>query len=298
MAATVHAFPESLGPARQLATRLGLELCGVKTHRFPDGESLVQVEPRPGVAILFRSLDNPNTKLVELLLAAAALRDNHARQVILVVPYLAYMRQDRAFEPGQAVSQRVIGALLARHFDALLTVDPHLHRVSSLSEVMPGLDALSISAAPVLGGFLEQAGDVVLAGPDSESAQWVNAIATPLGLDTIVAEKRRLGDREVELAFSGIAKVAGRPVVLVDDVIASGRTLEVAARSLLDSGATGVEVVTTHCLANREDLARLHRCGIARICSTDSVPGPAAVIPLAGLLADAILEKGWMADKP
>ncbi|MEL1250986.1 ribose-phosphate diphosphokinase [Aurantiacibacter gilvus] len=298
MAATVHAFPESLEPARQLATRLGLELSGVKTHRFPDGESLVQVEPRPGLAILFRSLDNPNTKLVELLLAAAALRDNHARQVILVVPYLGYMRQDRAFEPGQAVSQRVIGALLARHFDALLTVDPHLHRISSLSEVMPGLDARSISAAPALGSFVKQADDVVLAGPDSESAQWVKAIATPLGLDTIVGEKRRLGDREVELAFSGIAKVAGRPVVLVDDVIASGHTIEVAARRLLDGGASRVEVVTTHCLANREDLDRLHRSGIARISSTDSVPGPAAVIPLAGLLADAIVERGWLADKP
>ena len=78
MSATVHAFPDSMGPAMELATRLGVELCAVARHLFPDGESLVQVQPRLGTALLFRSLDHPNEKLVELLLAASALCDNGA----------------------------------------------------------------------------------------------------------------------------------------------------------------------------------------------------------------------------
>ncbi|WAT19282.1 ribose-phosphate diphosphokinase [Aurantiacibacter sp. MUD11] len=295
MVAAVHAFAECLGPAGQLAERLGIGLAEVKVHRFPDGESLVQVEPGTGTAVLFRSLHDPNAKLVELLLAASALRENGADRVIVIAPYLAYMRQDIAFEPGQAVSQRVIGALLAEHFDGLLTVDPHLHRIRSLAEVMPGTDACSISAAPALGQFVEADGDTVLAGPDAESRQWVEAIAAPRGLDVIVGEKRRLGDRQVELHFPGIERVAGRPVILVDDVISSGRTLEVAARQLLAGGATQVEALATHCLASREDLDALRVSGISRITSSDSIAGPTATIPLADILAQAVQERGWLA---
>tara|TARA_B100001057_G_scaffold430917_1_gene457980 strand:+ start:267 stop:1154 length:888 start_codon:yes stop_codon:yes gene_type:complete len=294
MSATVHAFPDSMGPAMELATRLGVELCAVARHLFPDGESLVQVQPRLGTALLFRSLDHPNEKLVELLLAASALRDNGAERVILVAPYLAYMRQDIAFEPGQAVSQKVIGALLARHFDALLTVDPHLHRIESLAEVMPGIEAISISAAPVLGRFVADGDEAVLAGPDAESRQWVEAIAATSGLDVIVGEKRRLGDRDVELAFDDIDKVAERSVTLVDDVISSGRTLEVAARCLMEGGAASVQALITHCLASQEDLDRLAAAGISPISSTDSIAGPTATIPLAGLLAEAIAGQGWL----
>lgn len=296
MRAAVHSFPECTGPAGELANRLGVQSCEIGLHRFPDGESLVQVRPGYEIAILYRSLDHPNEKLVELLLAASALRGNGARRVILVAPYLAYMRQDIAFEPGQAVSQKVIGALLAGHFDAVLTVDPHLHRIRDLSEVMPGIDAVSISAAPALAQFIDSAANPVLVGPDVESRQWVEAIARPHGLDIIVGDKRRLGDRDISLVLDHADRVAGRPAILIDDVISSGRTLEVAAGLLLAAGATGVEALATHCLASGEDLQQLGQAGIRRISSTDSVAGPTATIPLAGLLAKAIIGQGWLED--
>jgi len=298
MRAAVHSFPESIGPAARLADQLGVESCTIGLHRFPDGESLVQIQPASEIAIVFRSLDHPNEKIVELLLAASALRGNGAKRVVLVAPYLAYMRQDIAFEPGQAVSQKVIGELLAEHFDAVLTVDPHLHRIHDLSEVMSGIDAVSISAAPALAQFINSDANPVLVGPDAESRQWVEAIAAPRGLDVMIGEKRRLGDREVTLVLEDVARVAGRPAILVDDVISSGRTLEVAAGQLLAAGAGSVEALATHCLASSEDLERLGRAGIHRISSTDSVAGPTACIALAGLLADAITEQGWLEEKP
>ncbi len=244
--------------------------------------------------MLYRSLDAPDAKIVQLLLAAAALRDNGARRVVLVAPYMAYMRQDMAFAPGQAVSQRVIGALLADHFDAVLTVDPHLHRVAALAYVMPGTQAVSISAAPVLAGAIDRAGNPVLVGPDAESRPWVEAIARPLGLDLMVGTKQRRGDREVVVAFADAARVAGRKVILVDDVISSGVTLAEAARALLAAGAASVEALASHCLASEEDLAALHAAGITRIRSCDSVPGSTATIPLAALLARAIAGHGWL----
>ena len=124
---------------------------------------------------MLRSLHQPNEKLLELLLAAQTARELGAREVTLVAPYLAYMRQDCAFAPGEAVSQRHVGGFLAALFDRLVTVDPHLHRVAALGDIAPGADAVAVSAAPLIGRFLrEHAAAPVLVGPDEESAQWVD----------------------------------------------------------------------------------------------------------------------------
>ncbi|WP_305097188.1 ribose-phosphate diphosphokinase [Croceibacterium aestuarii] len=293
MACALFGFPESGELAARLAGELGVSSGAVALHRFPDGESLVRVDPPPETVILYRSLDHPNAKLVELLLAASALRQNGARRLILVAPYLCYMRQDKAFEPGQAVSQRVVGALLAAHFDALLTVDPHLHRIRSLEEIMPGTEAVSVTAAPVLSSAIDAGDNPVLVGPDGESRQWVEAIAAPLGLSAIVGTKRRDADREVEISFERADEVAGRGVVLIDDVISSGATLEQAARLLRKAGATRVEALATHCLASAAEIDLLKQAGIDRIRSTDSVAGPTATITLVKLLADEIRKRGW-----
>lgn len=294
--AAVHAFPNGAGHAAALAGCLGIAFAPIGHHRFPDGESLVQVNPAmaPGCSLICCSLVDPNAKLVDLLLAASALRDNGAQQVMLVAPYLGYMRQDMAFAPGQAVSQRVVGRLLADHFDGVLTVDPHLHRIAALGDAVPGIAAVSVSAASVLAAALGEASDTVLAGPDAESRQWVEAIGHPAGLPVLVGAKQRHGDRAVTVTFDQPDMVRGRRVVLVDDVISSGTTLARAAEALLAAGASSVEVLATHCLASADDLARLTAAGITRIRATDSVAGPVATIPLAGLLADAIRKASWI----
>ena len=290
----VLGFPENRVTAQALADALDVTCEVADLHRFPDGESRVRVpSPAAETVLVYRSLDDPDAKLVELLLAAAALRDNGARQVVLVAPYLAYMRQDMAFRPGEAVSQQVIGRLLATHLDGLITIDPHLHRISRLDEAVPGIPALSLSAASVLAQALDAAENPILIGPDSESAPWVKAIATPLGLEVLVGAKNRHGDRAVSIVVPGIEQVRGRVVVLVDDVIASGRTLAVAAQLLQQAGAARVEALATHCLASHQDLAAMEQAGISRIRATLSVDGPCASLPVAGLLADAIRHQGW-----
>ncbi len=296
MGAAVFGFAEGEEEARRLADELAISCYRVGVHHFPDGESLVHVDPAPDTAILYCSLDHPNAKLVELLLATSALRENGARRVILVVPYLAYMRQDKAFEPGQSVSQRVIAKLLSGHFDALLTVDPHLHRIHSLNEIMPDIEAVSITAGPALSQAIDPDANPVLVGPDSESRQWVEAIAAPLGLDVLFGEKQRKGDRNVEIGIEGIEEVSGRPAILVDDVIASGATLALAARLLSEAGASRIEALATHCLASKMDLQRLREGGIGSIRSTDAVPGPTATIPLAAWLAAEIRQRGWIKE--
>jgi len=286
----VFGFDDSMAAAGRLGALLKLTAFQVETRRFPDRECLVRMPAPARTAIFYRSLNDPDGKIVELLLAASAARDQGAERVVLIAPYLAYMRQDRAFHPGEAVSQRVIGRLIADHFDALLTVDPHLHRIANLSEAVPGIPAISLSAAPLLASLIDRSGHPVIIGPDGESRQWTQSIAAPLGLDMLVASKERSGDRYVSLSLPEADRVRGRQVILVDDMISSGRTLIEAARLLRAAGALSVEAMVTHCLATAADLALMRAEGIERISSTDSVNGPTSTACLAPLLSQALQE--------
>ncbi|EQB02144.1 ribose-phosphate diphosphokinase [Sphingobium baderi] len=292
MSTIILSFSDGMAAAKRLATLLHVPVHEVETHRFPDRECLVRVPASARTAILYRSLDDPDGKMIELLLAASAARDRGAERVILVAPYLAYMRQDKAFHTGEAISQKVIGGLIAAHFDGLVTVDPHLHRIAALSEVVPGIPAIALSAAPVLATLIDAHDNPLVIGPDSESCQWTGTIAAPLGLQTLIASKQRLGDRQVSLAIADIERVKERRAILVDDMISSGRTLVEAARLLYGAGATSVEAIVTHNLANADDMALMEQNGIAPVASSDSIDGPTSNAHLAPLICRALYEHG------
>lgn len=298
MTTTLHAFPDVAAPARRLAKALGITFRIAALHHFPDGESRVRVGATAERAILYQPLHQPNARLVDALLAASALRERGASHVTLVAPYLGYMRQDRAFRAGEAVSQRVVGEMLASGFDALLTADPHLHRTPSLDLITPGITALAVPAAPAIVAHLlgRLTARTVLVGPDAESRPWVAAVATPLGLDWLVADKHRRGDRSVAITLPAGANLTGRPVLIVDDLLSSGGTVLACAQALRDAGARRVGMVATHCLAGAEDLARLRAACVAPVLGTDSVPGPAARIALAAVLAAAMQNTGLLPD--
>lgn len=286
------AFDDETALAAPLAAALGCPLQWVERHRFPDGESKLKLPARlpPRLAML-RGLHQPNAKLAELMIAAPAARELGAAHLTLVCPYLAYMRQDMAFSPGEAVSQRHIGQALAMWFDTVVTVDPHLHRVASLDEVLPGRRGISLSAAPLLGAWAAQhAQQPVLLGPDDEAAQWVRAAAMAQGLQHGTCVKRRFGDRDVQVQLPAL-DFNGREVVLIDDVASTGHTLIAAARGLLAAGARSVDVAVTHALFIGDALAQLRGAGVRHVWSSDSVPHASNVVALAPLLAQA-LRKG------
>jgi len=283
------AFDDEAAAAQALADALGLPWALVERHRFPDGESRLRLPADlPPQLLLLRGLHQPNHKLVELLIALPAARALGARQILLVAPYLAYMRQDMAFHPGEAVSQRHIATLLAAHVDGLVTVDPHLHRIASLDEVMPGCRSMALSAAPLLGAWVARhVPGALLLGPDEEALQWVAAAGQAHGMDHAVCRKQRLGDREVRVALPALP-LAGRAVVLMDDVASTGRTLVEAATAVLAAGAASVDVAVTHALFVGDALAQLRSAGVRHVWSSDAVPHATAVVPLAGLLAGAV----------
>jgi ribose-phosphate pyrophosphokinase len=287
----VLGFPSYREPAQRLAVAAGIGYADVAIHRSPDGESLVRLpQDLPQRVIFCCSLDRPNEKLIELELAATNALQLGAKRLTLVAPYLCYMRQDMAFHPGEAVSQQIIGELLARRFDTVITVDPHLHRTPSLQQAVPVRRAVALSAASAMAARLSSRSDSpLLIGPDEESAQWVSAIAAPGGLDYGVARKQRLGDRSVQVELPDL-DCAGRHVVLVDDVVSTGQTLVEAARQLRALGAESLSALVTHALFIGDALERLQEAGVHDICSTDSVCHRSNRIHLAGLLAAALAD--------
>lgn len=283
------AFPDSEAQARAVAERLDAPVSVVDVHRFPDGESRLRLPPElPPDVVLLRSLDEPDGKLVQLLLAARTARELGAHRLTLVAPYLCYMRQDAAFVPGEAVSQRVIGSFLAGLFDAVVTVDPHLHRVHALADAIPVERALALAAAPAMGDFLAARGSgALLLGPDEESAQWVAEVAAHAGLDHAVASKRRDDDRRVHVTLPA-RDFADREVVLVDDVASTGHTLAEAARAVRAGGARRVDVLVTHALLVGDARALLTDAGVDALWSSDSIPHESNAFQLADLLASAL----------
>jgi ribose-phosphate pyrophosphokinase len=280
-------FDDERDYAARLGTTAGLILAPIERHRFPDGELKLRLPtPVASRAVLLRSLHHPNEKLVELLLVERAARELGARHLTLVAPYLAYMRQDAAFAPGEAVSQRIIGRWLADLFDAVITIDPHLHRVGSLKDAVPAGAAIALSAAPLIGGTFRATG-VLMLGPDAEAEPWVRAAAAAAGCDAAMCRKTRRGDRDVEVTLPAVP-YEGRHVVIVDDVASTGQTLAAVARQVLARGARRVGVAVTHALLVDDADAVLRAAGVSEFLSTDSVPHPSNRIGTADLIAAAL----------
>jgi ribose-phosphate pyrophosphokinase len=263
----------------------------IEMHRFPDGELRVTVGPAAETTVVYASLDQPNEKLLAILFAAEALRRNGASRLVLVAPYLCYMRQDAAFHKGEAISQKVVGPLLARHFNRILTVDAHLHRTKDIQDVFPGSEAEDLSATPAIAEFLRTTGfdpHTVVVGPDDESQPWVSDLAGRLGLESAVARKTRRGDRSVEIALAHPDLISKRPALLVDDIVSSGSTLIACAKALSAAGATTVDAIIVHALFAPELMGEFLRAGIRSVRSADSVPHATNAIALDNILADAL----------
>lgn len=282
--------------ASALAAQLGAQLGTIETRRFPDGESYVRhLSSVQGKAVaLVCTLDHPNPKVLQLLFAADAAKDLGASNVGLIAPYLSYLRQDRRFEDGEAVTSVTFARAVSRHVDWLVTVDPHLHRYGSLDAVytIPGL---ALRSAPLLANWIkENARSPYLVGPDIESEQWVAGVANLVGVPYQILRKERLGDRDVRVSLPDLDAFSGHTPVIVDDIVSSGRTMAAAVLHFTSAGLPAPVCVAVHALLNEAGVLELGRLG-ARLVSTNTVPHPSSQIDIAPLIGSAIAASSWMA---
>jgi ribose-phosphate pyrophosphokinase len=279
-----RALAESLGPA------LGARIGTLGWRRFPDGESLVTLDTQlqdADVAFV-ASLNRPDEIALALRFAAETARELGARSVGLVAPYLAYLRQDARFHPGEAVSAPLFARFLEGSFEWLVTVDPHLHRTADLGELFE-IPAANVAAAPAIAAWLRaNVADAVLLGPDGESAQWVERVAGLAGCPWQVLQKTRRGDRAVEVSVPDVEGMRGRTPVLLDDIVSTGRTLVAALEQLRRHELRPAVCVATHAVFAEGALEQLRAAGAGRVASTDTIPHPSNAIGIAPWLGDAV----------
>ena len=286
------AMPGNRPMASAIAGHLDAEVTSPVMRKFPDGETYLRIDARlhGRFVTVVDTLAHPDSKVVPLLFAADTARDLGAATVGLVAPYLAYMRQDRRFNPGEAITSRTIARLLSAHFDWLVTVDPHLHRYKSLTEIY-SIPADVLHAAPLMADWIAKSVRApFLIGPDSESVQWVGAVAQRIGAPFGVLEKTRRGDRDVEVRLDGAIDLGGRTPVLVDDIVSSGQTMLKAVELLKLRTETAPVCVAVHGIFADGSDERLQAQG-ARLVTANTVPHASNAIDVSGLLADAVRRK-------
>jgi ribose-phosphate pyrophosphokinase len=277
--------------ATSLVEPLDARLGQVEARHFPDGESYLRIVSELGgrdVAVVC-TLARPDEKILPLLFAAATARELGARKVGLIAPYLAYMRQDRRFKPGEAISSRPFAAIVSAHFDWLVTVDPHLHRYGSLAEIYSIPTRVAHAASAISAWIKLNVESPVIVGPDRESEQWVAEVASEAGAPFIVLEKSRAGDRDVTVRTADLAQWPMRTPVLVDDIVSSGGTMIEAVRMLRSIGALPPVCVAVHGLFADQVDRKLERIGV-RVVTTNAVPHWTNLIDVSELVAAATIQ--------
>lgn len=285
-------FPQQRALADAIAPSLGARTGQLDWRRFPDGESLVTIEEGLGGfdVALVASLRNPDDLALPLRFAAATAREFGAHSVGLIAPYLAYMRQDKRFNAGEAVSAPLFARFLEESFDWLVTADPHLHRNPELSGLYR-IPVRQVATAPLVADWIrDNIPNAVLIGPDSESDQWVSDIANRAGVPYQVLTKIRRGDRDVDVSLPSIDTARSRTPIIVDDIASSGRTAVETLHHLKRLGLPPAVCVVIHPVFAQGAYEQLLAAAPARVVSTDSIPHPSNAISIAGLLAQASIE--------
>lgn len=257
----------------------------LNTRSFPDGESYIRIEtPVKGChCIILADLSQADAKFLPFVFLAATLRELGASSVGLLAPYLSYMRQDRRFIDGEAVTSRIFAKQISNHVDWLVTVDPHLHRYHSLDEIY-SIPNTVVQGAPALAKWLVNQKKVFLVGPDAESEQWVSQIAERSGHPFVIGEKQRFGDTDVVVSLPSLLEFQGYTAIIIDDVISSGQTILKCIEALNEQGICDIKCAAVHGIfANNSDLALIKK-GLTELITTNTIAHASNKIDIAGLL--------------
>ena len=290
----ICAMPGNEKFAERLCAELRTQMVALESRRFPDGESYLRFKQdlKGREVAVVCTLNDPDGKTLPLLFAARTARELGASKIGLVAPYLAYMRQDRRFHDGEAVTSVHFAALVSQAFDWLVTVDPHLHRRSSLSEIY-SIPATAVAAAPGLASWIRQnIAKPLVVGPDSESEQWAAEVAVACGAPHAVMSKTRLGDRNVEIKAPPLAQWKDRTPVLLDDIISSARTMALAARNIRQAGLPAPVCVAVHGVFSSDALGALREAGVTQVITTNTIAHETNGIDVSALVARAV--KQWV----
>jgi|SRR3989344_1988147 len=277
-------FSKSDKLAKSVAKKLKIKYSCLKIKKFPDKETYLKftTDVKNKTVILFRTLNNPDEKIIELLFAAYTAKDLGAKKVILVVPYLSYMRQDKRFHFGECISNKVIAELF-KIFDNIITVDPHLHRIKNLRILFK--NSAVINANSIISDYIKnKIKDAVIMGPDAESYQWAGEIARNIGYNAVVLNKKRYNSEKVRIILHDPKIIKDKNIVIIDDIISTGHTMIETVKQAKKYGAKSIACICIHGIYAENALAKLKKLK-ANVVSTDTIMSETSKITVADLIS-------------
>ncbi|MBN1683824.1 MAG: ribose-phosphate pyrophosphokinase [Gammaproteobacteria bacterium] len=290
MSSILFALPENQLFAKSLVDQLKIPLGDVIFRHFPDGDSYVRIksEIKDKEVFLLASLNQPDPKVIPLLFFSKTAKTLGAKKIHLIAPYLAYMRQDKAFNPGEAINSRIFATLLSQYFDTLITIDPHLHRYKTLDEIYT-IPTYVLHADILIAEWIQQnIKKPVLIGPDVESKQWVLRAANHIKAPYLIFKKTRIGDRDVQISVPHIEDYQHNTAVLIDDIISSAATMIEAVKHLKQLGVRKIVCIGIHAIFAGNAYQELKATGVERIITCNTILHESSTIDVSGMVADAI----------
>lgn len=286
----VFAFPGGEELAGRLVRKLKISRGSFIARSFPDGESYSRImsDVLGKEAIVVCPMDKPDNKFLGLFFFLQNLQDLGAGRIVAVIPYLPYMRQDKRFKDGEALTSKYFARLLSTCADELITIDPHLHRIKSLSEIYSNCCVVLQSASLIRDYIRTEIKNPMIIGPDSESSQWVADIAKQLDVPYIVLAKKRKGDRNVHVSGAGILKYKEFSPVIVDDIISTAQTLIETVKAVTETGLKKPVCIGIHGLFADNAYRELKNAGALKIITTNTVTHPSNKIDVSSLVAEAL----------
>lgn len=279
---------------QQVCDSLDATVLVIDYHRFPDGESYVRVIEEDGGGldnariIIVSNLHQPDDKMLQLYFLCETLREMGVTRIELLSPYLPYMRQDIRFKPGEGITSRYFAKWVSQFIDRLITVDPHLHRYNALSEIY-SIETELIHASGSIARWVDKhIKDAILIGPDSESEQWVKAVAEEAKCPFLVLEKIRRGDRDVEVSVPDAARFRHCTPVLIDDIISTGKTMLQTALHLQSAGLKKPICIGVHAVCSDTDYQHLKAGYIEKVVSCNSIPHESNAIDIMPSIIDRL----------
>ena len=281
--------------AEEICKAMGMPLGEATVTSFPDGESFVKINENvrgQDVYIVQSTCTPTNHHLMELLIMIDAAKRASAQRITAVMPFYGYARQDRKDQPRVPITAKLVANLLvAAGANRILTMDLHSQQIQGFFDIP--VDHLF--ASPVFFKYLEKlnAGNLVVVSPDVGGMKMAAAYAGILGAQLGMVWKKRTSATTVE-SVNVVGDVAGKDVLLIDDITETAGTLVNAAKLMRDSGALSVRAAVSHALLNSMAYERLRVGHIDELITTDSNPVdtrglPIKVLSVAGLLGEAIM---------
>lgn len=266
----------SVSLSKNLANEMGVKLANVESRRFPDDECYVRIHDNlDGEEVILVQTSYPDEKLIELFLLQDAVKEFDVKNLVTVIPYYGYARQDKKFNVGEPISAKTLAKHIQLSTDSLITVDIHEEGILSWFDI----PAKNISGMPQLGAYLKNLSPDTIIAPDKGALDLAKMVAEVIGCEWDYLEKTRIDGEKVEMKAKNLS-VAGKKVAIVDDIIATGGTIVKATEQLKSQGAKEVYAACTHGLFAKNALSRLQ--GVCdNVISTDTIENETSVVSVA-----------------